>query len=264
MDKYLNTGIKEVITAFPPVGDALNEYNIGCVPCAVGTCLLKDVVKIHALSPENEQRLMSRIENIIYPRRKVSALPPPLPQKPLKSAEIKYSPPLRKLVEEHALIKRLLALIPAIVKNLDMKKDKKLVLECADFIRNFADKYHHAKEEDILFKYFDPELDVLKVMHADHTAGRGHVKALLLAVKNNKAVEAAEHLAAYGELLSGHIKREDEVLYPWMDRTLSTSQIGNIHLKFSMANAEAKGVQEKYEKFTNNLENRFKKGRKEK
>ncbi len=55
------------------------------------------------------------------------------------------------------VIKRLLALIPQIVTKFDISssKDKNLVRNCADFIRSYADKYHHAKEEDILFKYFD-------------------------------------------------------------------------------------------------------------
>ena len=46
MQEYLNKGIKEVIKQFPPVADILNEYDIGCVPCSVGTCLLKDIVQI--------------------------------------------------------------------------------------------------------------------------------------------------------------------------------------------------------------------------
>jgi hypothetical protein len=36
MESYLNTSIKEVITEFPKVGQILEEYNIGCVPCSVG------------------------------------------------------------------------------------------------------------------------------------------------------------------------------------------------------------------------------------
>ena len=46
MDEYLNKGIKEIINQFPEVENILNEYGIGCAPCSVGTCLLKDIVEI--------------------------------------------------------------------------------------------------------------------------------------------------------------------------------------------------------------------------
>src|SRR3990167_3660938 len=71
METYLNTPIKEVISEFPKVADILNDYNIGCVPCNVGTCLLKDIVEIHNLSPEEENGLMAKIAEVIYPDREI-------------------------------------------------------------------------------------------------------------------------------------------------------------------------------------------------
>lgn len=52
MDEYLNEGIKEIITEFPKVESILNDYDIGCGPCNVGICLLKDIVTIHRLSAD--------------------------------------------------------------------------------------------------------------------------------------------------------------------------------------------------------------------
>ena len=49
MEAYLNKGIKEIIEEFPRVEDVLKEYAIGCGPCNVGICLLKDIVAIHRL-----------------------------------------------------------------------------------------------------------------------------------------------------------------------------------------------------------------------
>ncbi len=43
MKDYLNSPIKEVITAFPEVGKILEEYHIACVPCTVGSCLWRPV-----------------------------------------------------------------------------------------------------------------------------------------------------------------------------------------------------------------------------
>src|SRR3989338_523320 len=104
MEKYLNKGIKDLISEFSKVGDILNEYNIGCVPCNVGSCLLKDIIQIHNLSSEDEEELMARIATVIYPDRKIKISK--IEKKPQsKSKEVKYSPPIQKLVDEHALIK---------------------------------------------------------------------------------------------------------------------------------------------------------------
>ena len=67
MKEYLNRGIKDVIAANPAIADILAEYDIGCGPCNVGTCLLKDIVEIHRLPPQKEKELMARIELALYP-----------------------------------------------------------------------------------------------------------------------------------------------------------------------------------------------------
>src|SRR3989338_2171886 len=98
IEEYLNKGIKEIILKFPRVAEILNEYNIGCVPCSVGTCLLKDIVEIHNLSAEDEQALMAGIAKVIYPDREVKI--PQIKRKPgAKPEKIKYSPPMKKLVD---------------------------------------------------------------------------------------------------------------------------------------------------------------------
>jgi hypothetical protein len=53
--------IQEVIERYPAVGEILARYDIGCVTCKVGICLLKDVVAIHGISPENEARIETEI-----------------------------------------------------------------------------------------------------------------------------------------------------------------------------------------------------------
>ncbi|HKN19360.1 MAG TPA: hypothetical protein VJW95_06145 [Dissulfurispiraceae bacterium] len=167
MEKYLSKGIKEVITEFPAIGTILDEYNIGCTLCGVGTCLLKDIVQVHNLPPEEERVLMARISRIIYPDRNVQI---PVTEIRCASAgirEVKCSPPIQGLVDEHTVIKRVLAMIPDIIEDLDVSRveDRALVLDTIDFIRSYADRYHHAKEEDILFKEFDENLEMVKIFN---------------------------------------------------------------------------------------------------
>ena len=65
MEQYLAMEIKSVIEAYPEVGEILDRYGIGCVSCSIGTCLLKDIVKLHALPPESEAKMMALVERAI-------------------------------------------------------------------------------------------------------------------------------------------------------------------------------------------------------
>lgn len=53
--------IQDVINRHPEIGEILARYDIGCVTCQVGICLLKDVVSIHGLSKEDEARVEQEI-----------------------------------------------------------------------------------------------------------------------------------------------------------------------------------------------------------
>ncbi len=55
--------IQDVIKDDPEIGDILNRYEIACVTCKVGICLLKDVVAIHGLSKEDEAKIEQEINN---------------------------------------------------------------------------------------------------------------------------------------------------------------------------------------------------------
>jgi hypothetical protein len=61
MENHMEKGIKELIDQNPVIADILNEYEIGCGPCNVGTCLLKDIVEIHRLGEADEKELYDRI-----------------------------------------------------------------------------------------------------------------------------------------------------------------------------------------------------------
>ena len=259
MEEYLDKSIKEIINQFPDVGNILSEYNIGCAPCSVGSCLLKDIVEIHNLPYEKEQESMARIAKVIYPDREVK-IPEIKRKREARPEEISYSPPMKKLVSEHVLIKRWAAMIPEFIDNLDVESEpgRQVIIDGIDFIRTYADKYHHAKEEEILFKYFGEDLDIIKTMLEDHDNARAHVRAMLEALDKKDKEAISEHLNAYRELLIEHIKKEDEILYPWMDRGFSITQIGELFSEFNQRDEEFGNVPEKYREFINKLEETFK------
>ena len=60
-----NQPIKEVIEAHPRIGEILNKYEIGCLACSIGTCLLKDVVAVHVLGDAIEEMIEKSINDYL-------------------------------------------------------------------------------------------------------------------------------------------------------------------------------------------------------
>jgi hypothetical protein len=57
--------IRDVMQSYPEIGDILGRFEIGCVTCKVGICLLKDVVSIHGLSKDDETNIELEINNYL-------------------------------------------------------------------------------------------------------------------------------------------------------------------------------------------------------
>lgn len=257
LEEYFNKGVKEVIEGFPVVGDILGEMGIGCVTCYEGTCKLREVVEYHYLPQAKKDELWSRIGNVLSGGEDTGAAAG-ADAAPAERV-IKYSPPMKELVDEHTLIKRWLALIPAVLEKIDLSSeaDRSFMSDGIDFIKGYADRFHHAKEEDVLFKYFDETQEIIQVMYENHTTGRNHVRNMVEAIEERDAAKLAEHLKGYRALLTEHIKKEDEILYPWMDNQLADTQIGTLYSQFKEVNSRYGDAAERYEKFVKGAESRF-------
>ncbi len=255
MEKYAKKGIKDIIEEFPAVGKILEEYGIGCGPCTVGICQLKDILEIHTLAKEVEQELMRRIEAEVYPERNI-AVQPRATLNPASSGKIVYSLPLQILVDEHKLIKRWLALIPAIVKDLDLNSatECRVIETGIDLIRSYADRLHHGKEEDILFTYFDDTADIFRVIYEDHRRARALVQEMLVALDEKNSKELASRLLEYAVLLTEHIHKEDEVLFPWLDSKLTEKEKAELATRFAKSDRKLALDDQKYQNFIEDLE----------
>jgi hypothetical protein len=60
-----NKAIQDVIGSYPEIGEILSRFDIGCITCKVGICLLKDVVSIHGLSKDDEARIEAEINSYL-------------------------------------------------------------------------------------------------------------------------------------------------------------------------------------------------------
>jgi hemerythrin-like domain-containing protein len=67
----------------------------------------------------------------------------------------------------------------------------------------------------------------------------------------------AANLRGYAGVLEEHIKKEDEILYPWMDRNLSMHQVGELFSRFAAVDERFAEDRKKYESFVGRLEEAF-------
>jgi hemerythrin-like domain-containing protein len=137
------------------------------------------------------------------------------------------------LVEEHRLILRMIALLE---KNAPQTAEGNYLnwqfyLDGIDFIRQYADRFHHAKEEDVLFKALvdngmPKENSPVAAMLMEHDQGRNFVRAMEFAVHEAQSGRTdtyqaiADNALGYAALLRDHISKEDEILYPLAERVI--------------------------------------------
>lgn len=159
-----------------------------------------------------------------------------------------------ELKEEHRAIEKMLRVITAVSDRLaagDAVPAEHLNL-IVDFIRGFADRCHHGKEEDLLFRAmedvgFGRNEGPVGVMLMEHEEGRDFVRAMAAAAARYAAGEkaAARDFAAnargYVAVLSRHIPKEDNILYPMADAHLSAAQQHALEEGFARVEREVVG-----------------------
>ena len=140
--------------------------------------------------------------------------------------------PIGLLMREHRLIERLIKLLDNEIKNIKKtnKVNSDFINTSVDFLRIYADRTHHGKEEDILFK----ELKERKISNAlknminklekDHQYAREVIKNLsnqnnnYIQGKTNLLKDITNNLEKLVALYPVHIEIEDkEFFYPSMD-----------------------------------------------
>jgi hemerythrin-like domain-containing protein len=158
-----------------------------------------------------------------------------------------------KLSEEH---KDILKVIGAVGRECEAlgagaEIDADFFAKAIDFIRNYADKYHHAKEEDILFEELGrPDVqmhcDPTQQMLREHEMGRDFVRGLEAGVEAGSQIETLKNALGYGELLQQHIYKEDNILYPMAEQALSEERSREIAARFAEVDAKFAAENEKY------------------
>jgi hemerythrin-like domain-containing protein len=134
--------------------------------------------------------------------------------------------------------------------------DRASAEQALDFFRSFADRCHHAKEEDRLFpalvaKGMPKDAGPIAVMLSEHEQGREAVACMRRAVAGAEADTpgAAQRFAQYAEtyvaLLREHIRKENQVLFPMADRILAEGDQARLLREFEQAELDLEGTGER-------------------
>ena len=132
------------------------------------------------------------------------------------------------LMIEHRLIERMISQIKNALAQIEstQKVDPLLVDTAVDFIRMYADRTHHGKEEDILFRDLSKrplsveDQRVMEELIQEHVFGRQTTKALVEANTryrngdDSALADIADKLRTLVEFYPKHIEKEDKVFFP--------------------------------------------------
>ncbi len=163
--------------------------------------------------------------------------------------------PTEQLIKEHDSIKVMLKVIEKVSQKLEAGEEINYehLDSIINFIRIFADKCHHGKEEDLLFSAMEEvgiskERGPLGIMLSEHELGRKYVKGMDGGVARYKkgetkaALQIAENARNYATLLTQHIYKEDNVLYPMADMYLSENKQQELIEEFDKVEREKIGI----------------------
>jgi len=170
---------------------------------------------------------------------------------------------------EHRLIEKMLNITN---KELDIiQKNRNLnsifIDTIVDFIRTYADRTHHGKEEDILFKELERknihrnDKKIMQELVEEHINARKVVKELVEANNkyNNgdlKSIDMIiEKLSFLIKFYPEHILKEDKIFFPDTEKYFTDNELNNILNNFW--EFDRKMIHEKYNKLYELLSKKY-------
>jgi hemerythrin-like domain-containing protein len=175
-------------------------------------------------------------------------------------------------MDEHRLIEQVLDCLEQMADRCRSagELDPQLARDAVWFLRTYADRCHHGKEEAELFPLMEqrglsPDSGPTAVMRAEHVEGRRLVgqidEAIEGAAKGEEqaARSFAESSLEFVGLLQAHIHKEDHILFPAADRMLTEQDREALGQRFDRVDADEIGrdVIEKCRRTADALAERF-------
>ncbi|KXA94690.1 hypothetical protein AKJ65_03715 [candidate division MSBL1 archaeon SCGC-AAA259E19] len=174
--------------------------------------------------------------------------------------------------QEHRVIEEALNILDRISGRLenDRNVDPEIIRKTLDFLRTFADKCHHGKEQDLLFaaleiKGMSRKESPIGLLVREHEIARNYIQNMERALKDYKMgdetadKDIVQNACMYIELLRQHIDKEDDLLYPMAEKNLSNTEKKEILDAYDRFESEiiGEGVHERYHQMIEDLKTRI-------
>lgn len=169
--------------------------------------------------------------------------------------------PTQMLEDEHLVIAKVVGAAPVLADRLEAGQlvDVETLLDVVEFMRIFADKCHHGKEEELLFPALEEvgikrEGGPIGVMLEEHERGREYVRTMKRAMSHHRAGQDPgatgfiREARGYIDLLDQHIDKEDNVLFPMAEKQLAETTQAELAEGFERIEVEKIGAG-KHEEF---------------
>ena len=134
--------------------------------------------------------------------------------------------------------------------------DEDFLKKAIEFIRNYADKLHHSKEEEILFVEMKKNntgdkksCNPVEQMLYEHDLGRKYIAGIKKGMMKRSRKIIVENARGYIYLIREHISKEDNILFPMSDETLDEKTKKEILTKFNKIDKEKINEIKKYVSF---------------
>lgn len=166
------------------------------------------------------------------------------------------------LSKEHKNILKLTGALRAKCEEIKSEKslDKEYFKKAVDFIKNYADKFHHLKEENILFKQVSGGesamhcgLGPIHQMLHEHDLGRKYVKGIENGIKKNSKSITAKNALEFADLIEDHIFKEENILYPMIEETINAKTDKELIKNYTKQEKESEISEKNYLKLLKDL-----------
>jgi len=112
-----------------------------------------------------------------------------------------------------------------------------------NFFRSYADKFHHYKEEIILFPEMNKKNElladgVIKEMFDNHDDFREKIRNIEASLNEKKYLQAQQQLEAYTEALLDHIAVENDEVFQMAETLFSEDELEKIYFRFEDCDRE--------------------------
>jgi hemerythrin-like domain-containing protein len=159
---------------------------------------------------------------------------------------------------EHRLIEEMLSVVRGRVAEMEQRgeADPVFIDTVVDFIRMYADRTHHGKEEDILFRELaGKNMDgknarLMRELLDEHLFGRQITGELVAAKERYQAGDTAalgeivEKLKTLAAFYPRHIEKEDNVFFPETESLFTPEELDSMLAEFR--EFDRKMIHEKY------------------